>query len=142
MTDLEQAVFDIIDAEMNRLTADELIAALQRNALDGPKMGVMVPGSGCKFYLPQHDDLRRETESEFECDLKACMIHSLVYHTLGILQDADLMVNMANAATARNRLTGVLQTIFSEQKSKEIAARLMKTLETTDHGPVNDDWAD
>jgi hypothetical protein len=142
MTDLEQAVFGIIDAEMNRLTADELIAALQRNALDGPKMGVMVPGSGCKFYLPQHDDLRRETESEFECDLKACMIHSLVYHTLGILQDADLMVNMANAATARNRLTGVLQTIFSEQKSKEIAARLMKTLETTDHGPVNDDWAD
>ena len=142
MTDLEQAVFGIIDAEMNRLTADELIAALQRNALDGPKMGVMVPGSGCKFYLPQHNDLRRETESEFECDLKACMIHSLVYHTLGILQDADLMVNMANAATARNRLTGVLQTIFSEQKSKEIAARLMKTLETTDHGPVNDDWAD
>jgi len=142
MTDLEQAVFDIIDAEMNRLTADELIAALQRNALDGPKMGVMVPGSGCKFYLPQHNDLRRETESEFECDLKACMIHSLVYHTLGILQDADLMVNMANAATARNRLTDVLQTIFSEQKSKEIAARLMKTLETTDHGPVNDDWAD
>jgi hypothetical protein len=142
MTDLEQSVFDIIDAEMNRLTADELIAALQRNALDGPKMGVMVPGSGCKFYLPQHDDLRRETESEFECDLKACMIHSLVYHTLGILQDADLMVNMANVATARNRLTSVLQTIFSEQKSKEIAARLMKTLETTDHGPINDGWAD
>jgi len=142
MIDLEHAVSGIIDAEMNRLTPDELIAALQRNALDGPKMGVMVPGSGCKFYLPQHDDLRRETESEFECDLKACMVHSLVYHTLGILQDADLMVNMANVATARNRLTGVLQTIFSEQKSKEIAARLMKTLETTDHGPVSDDWAD
>jgi hypothetical protein len=142
MTDLEQAVFDIIDAEMNRLTADELIAALQRNALDGPKMGVMVPGSGCRFCLPQHDDLRRETESEFECDLKACMIHSLVYHTLGIIQDAELMVNMANVATARNRLTGVLQTIFSEQKSKEIAARLMKTLETTDHGLINDGWAD
>jgi hypothetical protein len=142
MTDLEQAVFDIIGAEMNRLTADQLITSLQRNTLDGPKMGVMVPGSGCKFYLPHHDDLRRETESEFECDLKACMIHSLVYHTLGILQDADLMVNMANVATARNRLTGVLQTIFSEQKSKEIAARLMKTLETTDHGPINNGWAD
>ena len=142
MTDLEHAVFNIIDAEMNRLTADELIASLQRNALDGPKMGVMVPGSGCRFCLPQHDDLRRETESEFECDLKACMIHSLVYHTLGIIQDADLMVNMVNVATARNRLTGVLQTIFSEQKSKEVAARLMKTLETTDHGPINDDWAD
>lgn len=142
MIDLEHAVFDIIDAEMNRLTADELIAALQHNALDGPKMGVMVPGSGCKFYLPQHDDLRRETEAEFECDLKACMIHSLVSHTLGILQDADLMVDMTNVATARNRLTGVLQTIFSEQKSTEIAARLMKTLETTDHAPINDDWAD
>jgi hypothetical protein len=142
MIDLEHAVFDIIAAEMNRLTPDELIAALQRNALDGPKMGVMVPGSGCKFYLPQHDDLRRETESEFECDLKACMIHSLVYHTLGILQDADLMVDMTNVATARNRLTGVLQTIFSEQESTEIAARLMKTLETMDHAPVNDDWAD
>jgi hypothetical protein len=142
MTDLEQAVFDIIDAEMNRLTADELIAALQRNALDGPKMGVMVPGSGCRFCLPQQDDLRRETESEFECDLKACMIHSLVYHTLGIIQDAELMVNMANVATARNRLTSVLQTIFSEQKSKETAARLMKTLETTDHSPINDGWAD
>ena len=136
------AVFDIISAEMNTLTADDLIAALQRNALDGPKMGVMVPGSGCRFCLPQHDDLRRETESEFECDLKACMIHSLVYHTLGIIQDAELMVNMANVATARNRLTGVLQTIFSEQKSKEIAARLMKILETTDHGPINDGWAD
>jgi hypothetical protein len=142
MIDLEHAVFDIITAEMNRLTADELIAALQRNALDGPKMGVMVPGSGCKFYLPQHDDLRRETESEFECDLKACMIHSLVYHTLGTLQDADLMINMANVATARNRLTGVLQTIFSEQKSTEIVACLMKTLETMDHAPINDDWAD
>ena len=142
MIDLEHAVFDIITAEMDRLTADELIAALQRNALDGPKMGVMVPGSGCKFYLPHHDDLRRETESEFECDLKACMIHSLVSHTLGILQDADLMVDMANLATARNRLAGVLQTIFSEQKSTEITARLMKTLETSDHAPVNDDWAD
>ena len=142
MIDLEHAVFDIITAEMDRLTADELIAALQRNALDGPKMGVMVPGSGCKFYLPHHDGLRRETESEFECDLKACMIHSLVSHTLGILQDADLMVDMENLATARNRLTSVLQTIFSEQKSTEITARLMKTLETSDHAPVNDDWAD
>jgi hypothetical protein len=142
MIDLEHAVFDIITAEMDGLTADELIAALQRNALDGPKMGVMVPGSGCKFYLPYHDGLRRETESEFECDLKACMIHSLVSHTLGILQDADLMVDMANLATARNRLSGVLQTIFSEQKSTEITARLMKTLETSDHAPVNDDWAD
>ena len=142
MIDLEHAVFDIITAEMDRLTADELIAALQRNALDGPKMGVMVPGSGCKFYLPHHDDLRRETESEFGCDLKACMIHSLVSHTLGILQDADLMVDMANLATARSRLTAVLQTIFSKQKSTEITARLMKTLETTDHAPVNDDWAD
>jgi len=142
MIDLEHAVFDIITAEMDRLTADELIAALQRNALDGPKMGVMVPGSGCKFYLPHHDDLRREAESEFGCDLKACMIHSLVSHTLGILQDADLMVDMANLATARSRLTAVLQTIFSKQKSTEITARLMKTLETTDHAPVNDDWAD
>jgi hypothetical protein len=52
------------------------------------------------------------------------------------------MVDMANLATARNRLTGVLQTIFSEQKSTEITARLMKTLETSDHAPVNDDWAD
>ena len=142
MIDLEHAVFDIITAEMDRLTADELIAALQRNALDGPKMGVMVPGSGCKFYLPHHDDLRRETESEFECDLKACMIHSLVSHTLGILQDADLMVDMANLATARNRLIGVLQTIFSEQKSAEIAARLLKTLEAIDHSSVNEGWAD
>ncbi|MGB9371880.1 MAG: hypothetical protein WCB79_08135, partial [Halobacteriota archaeon] len=65
-----------------------------------------------------------------------------VYHTLGTLQDADLMINMANVATARNRLTGVLQTIFSEQKSTEIVARLMKTLETMDHAPINDDWAD
>jgi hypothetical protein len=70
------------------------------------------------------------------------MIHSLVSHTLGILQDADRMVDMANVATARNRLTGVLQTIFSEQKSKEIAARLMKTLETTGQAPVNNGWAD
>ena len=142
MIDLEHAVFDIITSEMNGLTTDELIAALQRNALDAPKMGVMVPGSGCRFCLPQYDDLRGETESEFECDLKACTIHSLVYHTLGILQDADLMVNMANVATTRNRLTSVLQTIFSEQKSKEIAARLMKTLETTNYAPINDGWAD
>jgi hypothetical protein len=70
------------------------------------------------------------------------MIHSLVSHTLGILQDADLMVDMANLATARSRLTAVLQTIFSKQKSTEITARLMKTLETSDHAPVNDDWAD
>jgi hypothetical protein len=70
------------------------------------------------------------------------MIHSLVSHTLGILQDADRMVDMANVATARNRLTSVLQTIFSEQKSKEIAARLMKTLETTGQAPVNNGWAD
>jgi hypothetical protein len=70
------------------------------------------------------------------------MTHSLVYHTLGILQDAELMVDMANVATARNRLAGVLKTIFSERKSTEIAARLMKTLETTDRAPVNDSWAD
>jgi len=142
MIDLEQAVFDIIAAEMNRLTADELIAVLQRNALEAPKMGVMVPGSGCRFCLPQYDDLRRETESEFECDLKACVIHSLVYHTLGILQDADLMVDMANVTTAHNRLTGVLQTIFSEQKSNEIATRLMRALEPTDKYPVYNGWAD
>jgi hypothetical protein len=36
----------------------------------------------------------------------------------------------------------VLQTIFSEQKSKEITARLMKTLETTGQAPVNNGWAD
>jgi len=142
MTDLEQAAFDIIAAEVNRLKADELISALQRNALDAPKMGVMVPGSGCRFCVPQYDDLHRETESEFECDLKACLTHSLVYHTLGILQDADLMVDTANVATVRTRLTGVLQTIFSEQKSKEIAARLVKTLETTDQAPVSNGWAD
>jgi len=52
------------------------------------------------------------------------------------------MVDMANVATARNRLTSVLQTIFSEQKSKEIAARLMKTLETMGQAPVNNGWAD
>jgi len=142
MTELEEAVFDIIAAEMNKLTADELIAQLQRNALDAPKMGVMVPGSGCRFCLPQYDDLRGETKSEFECDLKMCTIHSLVYHTLGILQDADLMVNMTNLATARNRITGVLQTIFSEQKSKEIASRLMKALEITDHPCTNNGWTD
>jgi hypothetical protein len=137
MIDLEQAVYDIIAAEMNELKRDEVIAALQRNALDGPKMGVMVPGSGCRFCLPQYDDLRHETESEFECDLKACVIRSLVYHTLGILQDANLTVNTANV-----RLTGVLLAIFSEQKSKEIAARLMKTLDTTDQARVNNGWAD
>ncbi|MGZ4849697.1 MAG: hypothetical protein ACXV2D_09470, partial [Halobacteriota archaeon] len=135
MIDLGQAVFDIIAAEMNELKRDELIATLQRNALEAPKMGVMVPGSGCRFCLPQHDDLRHQTESEFECDLKACMIHSLVSHTLGILQDADLMIDMTNVTTARNRLIGVLQMIFSEQKSEEIAARLMKTLEATDQAP-------
>jgi hypothetical protein len=142
MIDLEQAAFDIIAAEMNRLTADELITALQRNALDAPKMGVMVPGIGCRFCVPQYDDLHLETESEFECDLKACIIHSLVYHTLGILQDADRMADTANVATVRNRLTGVLQTIFSEQKSNEIAARLVKTLEITDQAPVSNGWAD
>jgi hypothetical protein len=142
MIDLEHAVFNIIAAEMNRLTPDELITALQHNALDAPKIGVMVPGSGCRFCAPQYDDLHREKESQFECDVKACMIHSLVYHTLGILQDADRMVDMANVATARNRLTSVLQTIFSEQKSKEIAARLLKTLEATDQPPVNNGWAD
>ncbi|MGA7075506.1 MAG: hypothetical protein WBZ42_03025 [Halobacteriota archaeon] len=142
MIDLEQAVYDIIAAEMNELKRDELIAVLQRNALEAPKMGVMVPGSGCRFCLPQHEDLRHEMESEFECDLKACVIHSLVYHTLGILQDADLMVDMANVTTAHNRLTGVLQTIFSEQKAKEIATRLMRTLEATDKYPVYNGWAD
>ena len=54
MIDLEHAVFDIIAAEMDRLTANELIAALQRNTLDAPKMGVMVPGSGCRFCAPQY----------------------------------------------------------------------------------------
>ena len=142
MIDLEQAVFDIITVETNRLKADELIAALQRNALDAPKMGVMVPGSGCRFCVPQYDDLHRETESEFECDLKACLTHSLVYHTLGILQDADRMAEPVNAATVRNRLTGVLQTIFGEQKSKEIAVRLVKTLQTTGQAPINNGWAD
>jgi|GEM_PF-425284 len=142
MSDLEQAVYGIIAAEMNELKRDELILALHRSDLGAPKMGVMVPGSGCRFCLPEHDDLGRETKSEFECDVKACMIHSLVYHTLGILQDADLMVNMANYATARNRLSAVLQTIFSGQKSKEIAARLLKTLETTDQPAVNNGCAD
>jgi len=142
MIDLEQAVFEIITAEMNRLTADELIASLQRNALGAPKMGVMVPGSGCRFCVPQYDDLHREAKSEFECDLKACISHSLVYHTLGILEDADRMADTANVATVRNRLTGVLQTIFNEQKSKEIAARLVKTLEITDQAPVSNGWAD
>ncbi len=142
MIDLEHSVFDIIEAEINKLTPNELIAALQRNALDGPKMGVMVPGSGCRFCAPQHDHGRSETAPQFECDLKACMIHSLVSHSLGILQDADLMVDMANLATARNRLIGVLQTIFSEQKSAEIAARLLKTLEAIDHPSVNEGWAD
>jgi hypothetical protein len=142
MTDLEQAVYDTIDAELSRLTDDQLIAALQRNALDGQKMGVIVPGSGCRFCLPQRDGRRSETEPQFECDLRACMIHSLVSHTLGILQDADLMVDRTNLATARNRLTYVLLTIFSEQKSTEIAARLLKTLETTDHPSLNDGWAD
>ena len=60
-----------------------------------------------------------------------------MYHTLGIHQDADLMVDMANVATVHNRLTSVLQTIFSEQKSKEIAARLVKTLEATNKSPAN-----
>jgi hypothetical protein len=142
MIDSEQAVFDIVAAEVSKLTNDELVASLQHNTLDTPKMGAMVPGSGCRFCLPQHDDLGRETESGFECDLKACVIHSLVSHTLGILQDADLMFNRANIATARSRLTSVLQTIFSEQKSKEIAARLIKILDTTERAFVNDGWAD
>jgi hypothetical protein len=125
MTDLTQAVFDIIAAEMTRLSRSDLIASLQRNALSAPEMGAMVPTTGCRFCLPQPD----ETESEFKCDLESCVIHSLTYHVLGILQDATLMLNMTNIATAHARLAAILQTIFSEQKSGEIATRLMATLE-------------
>jgi len=142
MIDLEHIVYDVLADEVNEVKHDELIAALRRGALDSPNIGTTVPGSGCKFCLPQYDDLGCETESKFECDLKACIIHSLVYHALGILQDADLMVDTGNVATARSRLTTVLQTIFSEQKSKEIAVRLLKTLETMDYAPVNNGWAD
>ena len=129
MTDLTQAAFDIIAAEIARLSKDELIALLQRNALSAPEMGVMVPASGCRFCLPQ--TVGDDVESEFKCDVKACVIHSLAYHVLGILQDAELMLNMANIATAQARLTTVLQTTFSKQKSGEIAARLIQTLEST-----------
>jgi hypothetical protein len=125
--DLTQAVFDIIAAEMTQLSRDDLIASMQRNALSAPEIGAMIPATGCRFCLPQPD----ESESEFTCDLKACVSHSLTYHVLGILQDAALMLNMANVATAHARLATVLQTIFGEQKSEEIAARLMKTLEGT-----------
>jgi hypothetical protein len=92
-------------------------------------MVAMVPASGCRFCLPQ--PVGDEVESQFKCDLKACVIQSLAYHVLGILQDAELMLNMANIATARARLATVLQTIFSEQRSGEIAVRLMRTLEAT-----------
>ena len=142
MLDLEQVVYDILADEVNEFKHDELIAAIRRSDLDAPNIGVTVPGSGCRFCLPQYNNLGREMESEFECDLKACIIHSLVYHALGILQDADLTVDMANVATARNRLTSLLQTIFSEQKSKEIAARLLETLETMGYAPVDNGWAD
>jgi hypothetical protein len=127
MTDLTQAVFDIVASEMTRLSRDDLIASLQRNARSAPEMGVMAPATGCRFCLPQPD----EAESEFKCDLKACVSHSLTYHVLGILQDATLMLNMANIATAHARLATVLQTIFGEQKSEEIATHLMQTLEGT-----------
>lgn len=127
MADLTQAVFDIIAAELTRLSRDDLIASVQRNALSAPEMGTMVLATGCRFCLPQPD----EAESEFKCDLNACVIHSLTYHALGILQDATVMLNMANVATAHARLATILQTIFGEQKSQEIAARLMKTLEGT-----------
>jgi hypothetical protein len=129
MTDLTQAVFDIIAVEMTRLSRDDLIALLQRNALSAPEMGAMVPASGCRFCLPQ--SVGDEVESEFRCDVKACVTHSLAYHVLGILQDATLMLNMTNIATAHARLATVLQTTFSEQKSGEIAARLLKALEAT-----------
>jgi hypothetical protein len=136
MTNLERAVFDVITAEIDKIEPDELIFAIRRNALEAPKPGVMVPGSGCRFCLPQHDDdVNRETEAEFKCDVNACLIHSLVSHTLGILQDAELMVDITNVATARDRLTGVLQTIFGKQKAKQIAARLMTTLEATWESP-------
>ena len=74
MIDLEQAVYDILADEVSKFKHDELIAALRRSDLDASNLGVTVPGSGCKFCLPQYDDLRRETESEFECDLKACVM--------------------------------------------------------------------
>jgi hypothetical protein len=125
MTDLTQAVFDIIAAEITKLSKDALIASVQRNALSAPEMEAMVPASGCRFCLPQPE----EAESEFKCDLKACVIDSLAYHVLGILQDATPMLNMANVATAHARLATIPQTIFSEQKSREIATRLMTTLE-------------
>jgi hypothetical protein len=129
MTDLTQAVFDTIAAEMTRLSKDDLIALLQRNALRAPEIGAMIPASGCRFCLPQ--SVGDEVESEFRCDLKACVTHSLASHVLGILQDAQVMLSMANVATAHTRLATVLQTIFSEQESGEIAASLMKTLEAT-----------
>jgi hypothetical protein len=137
MIDLERTVFDVIAVEIDKLDHNELIAAIRQNALQAPKLGVIIPGSGCRFCLPRYDDLHREMESEFECDLRACMMHSLVYHTLGILQDANLTVNVAHV-----RLMGVLQTIFSEQKAKEIATCLMETLKATDKSPVNNGWAD
>ncbi|HYA33713.1 MAG TPA: hypothetical protein VEG65_06950 [Candidatus Bathyarchaeia archaeon] len=129
MTDLAQTVVDVVGAEISAFSTNELMAAVQRNALSAPEIGVMVPGSGCRFCLPASED--RDRVSEFNCDLKACVIHSLAANVLGILQDAELMFNMANIATARSRLASVLQTIFSKQKSEEIAARLLKTLEAT-----------
>jgi hypothetical protein len=129
MTDLTQAVFDIIAAEMTRISKDDLIVLLQRNALSAPEIGAMIPASGCRFCLPQA--VGDEAESEFKCDLKACVTHSLASHVLGILQDAELMLNMTNIATARTRLATELQMVFSEKKSGEIAARLLKTLEAT-----------
>jgi len=125
--DLENAVLDIITTEVDEFTLNELAARLQRNTL-GAGYRVTIPASGCRFCLPQFGELRHETETDFVCDLKACVTQALASHVLGILQDADLKVDITNDATAHNRLTSVLQAIFSEQKAKEIATRSMATL--------------
>ena len=127
MLELEKAVLDIITAEVDELTLNELAARLQRNT-SGTGYRVAVPASGCRFCLPQYSEVRHETETDFVCDLKACVTRSLASHMLGILQDADLKVDVTNDETAHNRLTSVLQAIFSEQKAKEIATRSMATL--------------
>jgi hypothetical protein len=138
MIDLKRAVFDLITAEVNELTLEDIIAKVRLNEIEARRTGAVMTGVGCKFCLAHYDELHGEGERmfEFECDLKECLIDALVYPILGTLQSVALGADIASVTVTRAKLACILQTVFDEQKSRELAQQLMMHLEASHKGSV------
>jgi hypothetical protein len=136
MTDLKRTVLNLITAEVNELPLEDIIAKVRLNESEAQRTGAVMTGMGCKFCLTHYDELQDEGGrlSEFECDLKECLISALVYPILGVLQSVELGVDISNATVTLTKLTSTLQTVFSEHKSRELAQLLMVQLEASREG--------